>query len=192
MAEIQKMSITHEAILDWLVLNPERSRGECAEAFGVTEPWLSTITNSDCFQVRWRQRRMMLDANVTKLAEAKMRGVVDKGLERLDMLVETNPDPRFVLETTDKLLARLGYGPKTAGAIAQQNVQNNYYVSKEVLAAARGQIVEAGVNAQQALEQKTMVQLPTSEARQTVEEELAEREYPTIDVERGSEADGPV
>lgn len=146
MAEVQikKMRISHEMILNWLMLNPEKTQGVCAKEFGVTEAWLSTVINSDCFQARWTARRMMMDKRSVELAEAKMRGVVDRGLERLEEMVETSPDPRFVLDTTDKILGRLGYGPKTGAGLSVNVQANTFMVSKEVLAAARGEIVESG------------------------------------------------
>ena len=145
MAEVQikKMSISHEMILNWLVMNPEKTQNECAEFFGVTPAWLSVVVNSDCFQARWIQRRQMLATGVVALAESKMRGVIDKGLDRLERLVEVSPDPGFVLETTDKLLGRLGYGPKT-GPSVQINTQNNYAISRDVLDQARRIITEGG------------------------------------------------
>lgn len=146
MAQIQNMRISHEMILNWLILNPEKTQNECAELFGVTAAWLSTVINSDCFQARWAERKMHLADGTERLATAKMRAVVDKGLERLERMVEVVPDPKFVLDTTDKLLARLGYGPKTGAGIGQQNVQinNTFQVSRDVLAAARGEITAQG------------------------------------------------
>lgn len=146
MAEVQikKMGITHEMILNWLMLNPEKTQNECAEYFDVTPAWLSVIINSDCFQARWAHRRQMLDQGAVRMAEAKMRSVIDKGLERLEKMVETVPDPEFVLNTTDKMLGRLGYGPKSAPGIVV-NTQNNYAVSREVLAQARDSILNSQV-----------------------------------------------
>lgn len=146
MAEVQikKMGITHEMILNWLMLNPEKTQNECAEYFDVTPAWLSVIINSDCFQARWAHRRQMMDQGAVRMAEAKMRSVIDKGLERLEKMVETVPDPEFVLNTTDKMLGRLGYGPKSAPGIVV-NTQNNYAVSREVLAQARDSILNSQV-----------------------------------------------
>lgn len=142
--QIAKMRISHEMILDWLILNPERTQGDCAREFGVTEPWLSVVVNSDCFQARWKQRRMMLDKKVTDLTTGKMQGVVQAGLERLELLVEASADPRFVLDTTDKILGRLGYGPKSSSGVVMNTQVNNYSVSKDVLDRARGVIREQG------------------------------------------------
>lgn len=136
--QIQKLRITHEMILNWLLLNPEKSQGECAKLFGVTEAWLSVIINSDCFQERLAQKRHLMDRRVTDVIEAKMRGVVDAGLDRLDKIVPVSTDPEFILNTTDKLLGRLGYGPKSASPGFSVNVQNNTYtVPREVLEASR-------------------------------------------------------
>lgn len=138
MAEVQikKMRITHEMILNWMMLNPEKSQGECAEFFNVTQSWISIIVNSDVFKMRWLQKRQMLDRRSLEVAEAKMRGVVDKGLDRLEQMVEVSEDPTFVLNTTDKLLGRLGYGAK-APAQSVNVQQNTFLVSKEMLAEAR-------------------------------------------------------
>ena len=137
--QIQKMRITHEQILNWLLLNPEKSQGECAKFFNVTEPWLSVIINSDVFQQRYLEKRLMMDRRVTDVLEAKARDVVDKGLDRLAEIIPVATDPRLILDTTDKLLGRLGYGPKTAAQ--QVNVQANVYsISAADLAQARASI----------------------------------------------------
>lgn len=47
---IQKVGTWHEMILDWILLNPDKTQGECAAHFGVTEGWLSRVVNSDAFQ----------------------------------------------------------------------------------------------------------------------------------------------
>src|SRR3990172_11833716 len=93
----------------------------------------------------------MMDTGVVALAEAKMRGVIDKGLDRLERLVEVSSDPGFVLETTDKLLGRMGYGPKTGPAI-QINTQNNYAISRDVLEQARGMITGGRAQGEEVLE----------------------------------------
>ena len=107
--QIQKMRITHEQILNWLLLNPERSQGECAKFFNVTESWLSVIINSDVFQQRLLEKRQMMDRRVTDVLEAKARNVINKGLDRLEEIIPVATDPRLILDTTDKLLGRLGY-----------------------------------------------------------------------------------
>lgn len=154
MAEVQidKMRIRHEQILNWLILNPDKTQNECAAFFNVTPAWLSVVVNSDCFQQRFAEIRNSMDERTTTVAIGKMRDVVDKGLERLSGLVEVSADPGFVLETTDKLLNRLGFGAKGVAQL-NVNVQNNaLMVSREVLQQARGEISAQGLPAPQVLE----------------------------------------
>lgn len=144
--QIQKMNINHELILNWLILNPEKTQGECAEYFGVTQAWLSVIVNSDCFQARWAEKKMFMDKGIVSLTQAQLSAVASKGLERLEKMVESSVDPEFVLNTTNKALERLGYGPKnTPSSVSVTQQINNYTVDKDLLARARGQILDANV-----------------------------------------------
>lgn len=132
--QIKSMSITHEAILDWLLLNPRESQGDCAAFFGVTESWLSVIVNSDCFQARLLERRMARDESFRSLLETKMQSVVNTGLDRIGEKLKFEPDLEKLLSTTDKLLGRLGYGPKQGPAVGGSvNVQTNFVISADEL-----------------------------------------------------------
>ena len=144
MAEVQiaQMRISHELILNWLVLNPEKTQGECATYFGITEAWLSVVINSDVFQARWAQRKHFIADQTDKLMIAKARGVVDKGLDRLETLVENSQDPAFILQTTDKMMGRLGFGHKPVGPTVTVT-QNNLTVDAGTLAAARQSILQS-------------------------------------------------
>lgn len=140
--QIAKMRISHELILNWLVLNPEKTQGDCAKHFNVTEAWLSVVINSDVFQARWAERKSFLADQTDKLIIAQTRGVVNEGLNRLETLVRSSQDPAFVLSTTDKLMGRLGFGQKTVGAPISVT-QNNITVDSATLAAARASILGA-------------------------------------------------
>lgn len=143
MAEIKNVRIHHEMILTWLILNPSRSQGECAAEFGVTEPWLSTVINSDCFQARWAERRAAMAGGVDGVLMGAARGVALRALERLGQKVEVAEDPELLLNTTDKLLGRLGFGPKTQ-AQAPGFTQNVFMVDQGLLAEARARIAAQG------------------------------------------------
>lgn len=141
MAEIQSVRIHHEMILTWLITNPDKTQGECAREFNVTEVWLSTVINSDVFQARWAERRTAMANGVDGQIMASAKTVALKALARLEKVVEVSPDPELILSTTDKLLGRLGYGPKTTGA-AVSVTQNNTFLSVDAatLAEARKRI----------------------------------------------------
>jgi hypothetical protein len=140
MTQIQKVSATHEQIMNWLVLNPEKSMRECADAFGYTQAWLSTLVHSDAFQAKLAEKQQLVQARVCASIPEKLNRVTDVALDKLATMVEASEDPEFILNVADKALHKLGFGPATArnpqgGTITQQN--NVYMVSAEELMNAR-------------------------------------------------------
>ena len=145
MADIQKISHTHEAILNWLILNPERSLRECADAFGYTQPWLSTLIHSDIFQMALKERQQNVANRVAQSIPERLQSVADVALDKLATMVEVSEDPEFVLDASDRVLHRMGFAPQSArnpaGSPSQglvQNTQNNVFILGEAdLAEAR-------------------------------------------------------
>lgn len=138
--QLKEMDIRHHAILNWMLLNPGRSSRECADYFGVSQSWLSILTRSDVFQVELNKRQMQIAARICQTIPERLRMIADVSLDKLATKLEESEDPDFILEVADKTLARLGYGtgPRTAiNLAAQQNVQQNFYVSEGDLAQAR-------------------------------------------------------
>lgn len=137
MAEIQKVSYTHEAIAEWLVVNPASSQGECARFFGYSEAWLSQIIHSDAFQAYYRklaEDRGMIA--VHGIAE-KINAVAAIGLERLQERMLLAPDDRLLVDGTEMALKALGYigGGKQAVSVPQQHM--HVHVDAEALTEAR-------------------------------------------------------
>jgi len=144
--QIKDVRIWHEQLLTWLILNPDKTQGEAAKHFMVTEAWLSTIINSDAFQARWRERRDFMAANADQDIYGRMREVASKALDRLTQQVETATDPEFLLSSADKMLNRLGFGAKSGGG--NVNVQMNTYVaSRDLIDGCRLRIQETGEEA---------------------------------------------
>lgn len=144
--QIQQISITHDAIANFLVANP--GRGQMAKAalhFGVTRPWLSTLVHSDAFQAHLRNKQDEVFKTAIMPLKAKIAGAADVALDRLGERLEVETDTRVLADAADKLLNRLGYGPKptpTAGNVT--GVQNNYFVDSDMLAEARQRIRNKG------------------------------------------------
>jgi len=141
MPAIKQLSIRHEAIMEWLIANPQKKLRECAATFGVSQAWLSCIVHSQAFQSRYRELvEENLDARVLPLRE-KLTGVAALGVQKLGVMIEASTDPDFIAGATDKMLHRLGYAPKTQAQSApgagpvQLNVFNS--VSPELLEQAR-------------------------------------------------------
>lgn len=136
--EIKKISYTHEAMINWLISNPDRYLKDAAAYFGVTQPWLSTIINSDIFQAKLKERQDAVFASVASGIPEKLRACADIALERLAEKLTVVDDPELLLDASDKLLGRMGYSPAKASTVINNNTQvNTYSVSSEVLAQAR-------------------------------------------------------
>ncbi len=142
----QRLSHTHEQILNWMVLNPELSMRHCADHFGYTQSWLSTLVRSDLFQAALRERQIMVASRVAASIPAKLAAVADVALDKLGEMVEKSEDPEFILDAADKALHRMGYAPQSSrnpagspstfgpGAVVQQN---NVFIGQADLAEAR-------------------------------------------------------
>jgi hypothetical protein len=121
--EIQKLSVRHEAILDFLIANPTVSLGDVATKFGVTQPWLSCIIHSDAFQTKLREKQdVMFHHTVLPLRE-KMTVVAHMALDKVAQLMPLETELKTVQSVADSVLDRLGFGAK-APAVQINNTQN--------------------------------------------------------------------
>ena len=139
-----RISHTHEQIINWLVLNPEQSMRRCADHFGYTQSWLSTLIRSDLFQAALRERQVMVANRVAASIPAKLAAVADVALDKLGEMVEKSEDPEFILDAADRALHRMGYAPQSSrnpagspSAFGSPVVQNNLFIGTADLADAR-------------------------------------------------------
>lgn len=144
--EVSKLSHVHESIINWLVLNPGRSMRQCADNFGYTQPWLSSLVNSDIFQAALRERQIEVAVRVAQNIPAKLAAVADIALDKLADKVAESEDAEFLLDAADRTLHRMGFAPQStrnpAGSPSQfgpsaVNIQQNFMVTGQDLAAAR-------------------------------------------------------
>jgi hypothetical protein len=151
MAEIKTIRHQHSMIMNWLVLNPHRSQKECADHFGVTQAWLSTVINSDVFQAEFQQKLQNIHVRCAEGIPEKLRVVADIALDKLADKISMSEDPEFILDAADKALHRMGYAPASArngygaGQGVQVNQQNVFMLSKEDLEQARGVMRNQGL-----------------------------------------------
>lgn len=165
MADIQSLNHTHEAILNWLILNPDKSLRECADKMGFTQPWLSTVIHSDIFQMALRERQQNVANRVAASIPERLQAVADIALDKLGGMVADSEDPDFVLDAADKVLHRMGYAPASARnpagspaqgqAILQQN--NTFILGQGDLAEARAIMAAASKVALPAIEGEAQV-----------------------------------
>jgi phosphate starvation-inducible protein PhoH len=129
--QLRDLSYRHEAILDWLILNPNKSQGDCARELGYTEAWLSVVINSDLFQARLRMlQQEKREHGIFTIAE-KLAGLADMAIERTIKHVEVSVDPAFVLSAAEVALKRLGYGAKAPVPTVPTTVNNTMIVATQ-------------------------------------------------------------
>jgi len=141
--QIAKVSIRHDAILDYLLIHPAEKLGDVAKHFNVSQPWLSVIIHSDAFQAKLAEKSGECFSTTVLPLREQLMGVAQVGVEKLgEVLENASPvsDKQFIVDTTDSILKNLGYSPKSS-APAQPNggVTNNnvFIVDKAALASAR-------------------------------------------------------
>lgn len=169
--QIKRINHTHEAIINWLIANPDRYLQDAAAFFNVTQAWLSVVVNSDAFQEKLRQRQDAVFGLVALGMRDKIAGAAHIGVEKVARHLETSEDKDYVLNATDKLLKAMGYGGKQVTVNANQtNVTNNTLsVSAEDLRLAREQRA-LQIGAPQGGQEKTLAVVEESEV---LEGELA-------------------
>lgn len=136
----QKVSHRHEAILQWILTNPEKRLKDCAQEFGLTQAWLSCIVHSDAFQEKLKERQDECFSSVVVGLRERLAGVAQAAVERLGEKVEQSQDPNFLLKAADMTLKNLN--PHGVGGLGGSGVtvnQNNFYAmaDRETLRKAR-------------------------------------------------------
>lgn len=140
--QIAKVSIKHDAILDYLLIHPAEKLGDVAMYFKVSQAWLSVIIHSDAFQVKLAEKSGECFSTTIVPLREQLMGVAQVGVEKLGEALEnasSTSDKQFIADTTDSILKNLGYSPKSsAPAPGGSSTTNNIFVvDKAALAAAR-------------------------------------------------------
>lgn len=124
---IKRVSIKHEAILNFLLAHPLVKMRDVAAHFEVSQPWLSQIIHSDAFQRQLRARQdVHFDASILPLMD-RMQLVAENAVDKLLAEIPHETDVAKLNQVVDKTLNRLGYG--TSVPQTQVNVQVNVEAS---------------------------------------------------------------
>jgi hypothetical protein len=137
---VAKLSHAHDAILNWLLLNPCCTLREASDSLGYSVPWLSRLIHTDIFQAELQARQGEVFVGVTNDIPAKLRGLADIAIEKVTEHLLATEEPQYALDVFDKTLTKLGYAPQSArnpGGPSGGTVQNVFMVSPSDLAQAR-------------------------------------------------------
>ncbi len=158
---IKSLNFSHEAIIRWMLENPQRTLGECAKEFGYTQSWLSIIIHSDAFQSKYAELNGNADALVVADIPAKMRGIASMALEGLGDQIEMAVQERtiaprdFLLKTSEALLKSLGYGQKQTVNINAHAGATTNVVDADTLQRARAKMLENRANAARVIDSES-------------------------------------
>lgn len=143
----QKVNWWYESIVDWMLMNPNKTKADCAKFFNVSNQWLYVLTQSDVFKVLYEERRKkhsaMVSATVIEKTSALTEMVLDKLIERVDKAGDSMT-PQFLKDVTEMGLDKLGYGGRAAPAPPQQVAVQVNVVSSAELAEARARMEARG------------------------------------------------
>lgn len=115
---IQKVSIKHEEIMNFMLANPTRKLQDVARHFGITPGWLSCVIHSEAFQARLAERKDAIFNETVLPLKEKMMVVAHQAL---DTLVERVPlmSDKDLNNLADQTLEKLGFGSKGSHAATQ-------------------------------------------------------------------------
>ena len=146
MQQLKKIRPVHEHIMDTMLECPDITLRELGVATGYSVSYLSIMTNSDAFRARFAERKQEVCRTSVDIP-TRMRAIAAVAMEKLGEHVERSEDADFLRTTADMMLHRLGYAPQRVGGGVTVNAapQVQFVISRDDLAQARGQILEAEV-----------------------------------------------
>lgn len=145
---VQKLNDLHEALADYLLVNPGATYAEMGAHFSYSVSWLCTVVNSDMFQAYFAKRRTEIGVFIAASLPKKLESAAHLAVEKVIKVLERTEDADLILDAFDKVLHRYGYAPNAKGGGAQAamqqqgNIQNNFFLQKEEFELARGQLIE--------------------------------------------------
>lgn len=144
MADVARLNHRHEQIVNWLILNPERSLGECAAAFGYTQAWISQLIHSDMFQARYREACAEVGELAVHTIHNRLSNLtvaaIEKSLEKIETGAATE---RFLGDTLRTSLQALGYSGSAPGDGNGKAPPINITIQAQALVAARERVAAA-------------------------------------------------
>jgi hypothetical protein len=114
---IQKVSYTHDALIDLIIANPCLTQNSLAAHFGYTPGWISQVIASDAFQMRLAERKdELIDPTIRASVEENFKALVVRSMdilrEKLNKPADAIPD-NLALRTLELASRAAGYGGKT-------------------------------------------------------------------------------
>jgi hypothetical protein len=139
MAQVIRLSHRHEAILNWLIANPEQKLEDCAREFGVTQPWLSSLIHCDLFQSALREKQAYVFGEISITVKDRITHLAHESLRRLTERIESGSVSNDqLIDSAELAVKSMGFGaPKPQGPINNNFVFQTPQIDASTLADAR-------------------------------------------------------
>lgn len=122
MYQIQKVSYSHDGMIDLIVADPTISQNAIAAHFGYTPGWVSQVFNSDAFKERLAARKdELIDPVIRASIEEKLQALADKSIQVLLEKLHTTQNPNVAIRALDVSSRALGYGAKNGTSVQVNN-----------------------------------------------------------------------
>lgn len=144
------LSPTHELMAEWQLLNPGGTLKQMGEFFGYSVSWLSQVTNTDMYRAYIAERMGGIKAYSNMSIPEKMSRLADKAIERVAEVLDTEREPKVIVDAFDKVMHRYGYAPNARNALqpsgpkpapGQQN--NVFFLSQEDFKRVQGKLISS-------------------------------------------------
>ena len=122
---IQKVSITHDNIIDFVIAQPSSTHREIAAAFGYSPEGIGIIVRSDAFKARLAARKdVLVDPIIKQNVEERLTGMAQASIDILQRKLATSDDPKLALACLDASTKANQYGARGAQVGSLQFVVN--------------------------------------------------------------------
>lgn len=143
-AEIQRVSVRHEAIMDYLMANPLVRMQDVAGYFKISPGWLSQVIHSDAFQMLLRDKQgTVFHSTVLPLRE-KMTVVAHAALDKIAEQLPHESDTKTLANVAEAVLDRLGFSSKVPAVQFNQSTNVQVNVLRSEIEEARAVLYQKG------------------------------------------------
>ena len=120
--QIQKISVTHDAIIDLLIAQPHLNYREIAAQFGYTSVGIGIIVRSDAFKARMEARKSeLVDPLIKQGVEDRLMGLAHASIDIVERKLEHSDDPKLALAALDAAQKGAGFGARNPQVLSQTN-----------------------------------------------------------------------
>lgn len=128
-AQVQNLTVRHQAIMDLMIQNPMMKLGEIAQHFKMTQAWMSCVIHSDIFQAMLAEKMGVVFNETVLPIKEKLAVVANIALDKMINTLPAETDLRVLNTVAESTLDRLGFGAPKAPAVQINNTENNVQVN---------------------------------------------------------------